>query len=65
MTLLEISFQRRKAKVEASGLLNTAVAESRTLTIAEHVRFDALAARIQDLDVQFAQRSNLRKMKVE
>ena len=32
MTLLELSFQRRKAKTEASGLLDTAMAESRTLT---------------------------------
>jgi hypothetical protein len=65
VTLLEISFQRRKAKADASGLLDAAVAESRTLTIAELVRFDALGARIQDFDVQFSLRSNLRNMKVE
>lgn len=61
MTLLELAFQRKKAKTEASGLLDKAFAESRTLTIAEQVRFDGLTARIQDPDGQIAQRESLRK----
>ena len=62
MTLLEISFQRSKAKREAARLLDTAVAESRSLTIAEQVRFDSLTAQIEELDAQFIQRESLRKM---
>lgn len=61
MTLLELTFQRKKAKAEASGLLDNAMAESRTLSIAEQVRFDSLTARIQDLDAAIAQRESLRK----
>jgi hypothetical protein len=61
VTLLEISFQRSKAKREAARLLDTAVAESRTLSIAEQVRFDSLAAHIQELDSLFVQRESLRK----
>lgn len=62
MTLQEISFQRSKAKREAAQLLDTAVAESRPLSIADQVRFDSLTARIQELDAQFVQRESLRKM---
>ena len=62
MTLLELSFQRRKAKTEASGLLDTAMAESRSLSIAEQVHFDALLTRVHELDTQFAQRESLRKL---
>ncbi|MGB6384206.1 MAG: hypothetical protein WBF25_03195 [Terriglobales bacterium] len=62
MNLLELSYQRKKAKAEASGLLDKAVAESRTLTIAEQVQFDALTVRIHVLDEQFAQRESLRKV---
>jgi hypothetical protein len=62
VNLLELNFQRKKAKAEASGLLDKAVAESRTLTIAEQVQFDALTARIHVLDEQFAQRESLRKV---
>jgi hypothetical protein len=62
VTLLEISFQRSKAKREAARLLDTAVAESRSLTIAEQVRFDSLTAQIEELDAQFIQRESLRKM---
>lgn len=61
MTLLELSFQRRKAKTEAAGLLDTAMAESRTLSIPEQVRFDSLTARIHELDNAIAQRESLRK----
>jgi hypothetical protein len=61
-TLLELSFQRRKVKAEAAGLLDKAVAESRTLSIAEQVRFDALTARIHELDTAFATRESLRKL---
>lgn len=62
MTLLELNYQRRKAKTEASGLLDTAMAESRTLSIPEQVRFDALTARIQVLDTAIAERESLRKL---
>ena len=62
MTLLELTFQRRKAKGEASGLLDRAMAESRTLTVAEQVRFDALTARINELDAAITQRESLRKL---
>ena len=61
-TLLELSFQRRKAKTEAAGLLDGALAESRALTIAEQVRFDALTARIHDLDSAISERESLRKL---
>lgn len=62
MNLLELSFQRRKAKQEASALLDKAVAESRSLTIAEQVRFDTLTARIHELDGRIAERESLRKL---
>lgn len=62
LTLLELNFQRRKARAEASALLDKAVAESRSLTIAEQVQFDALTARILTLDEQYAQREFLRKV---
>ena len=62
MTLLELTFQRKKAKAEASGLLDKAVAESRSLSVAEQVRFDALTAHIHALDEQIAQRESLRKL---
>lgn len=61
MTLQEICFQRSKAKREAARLLDTAVAESRSLSIAEQVRFDSLTAKIEELDVLFIQRESLRK----
>ena len=61
-TLLELNFQRRKAKTEAAGLLDRAVCESRALSIAEQVRFDGLTARIHDLDAAIAKRESLRKL---
>jgi hypothetical protein len=61
VTLLELAFHRKKAKTEASGMLDKAYAESRTLSVAEQVRFDGLMARIQDLNGQIAQRESLRK----
>lgn len=61
MTLLELSYQRRKAKAEAAGLLDTAVSESRSLTIAEQVKFDSLTARIAELDTAITERQSLRK----
>lgn len=61
MTLLELTYQRRKAKQEAAALLDTAVLAARSLTIPEQVRFDSLTARIQEFDVQIAQRESLRK----
>jgi hypothetical protein len=62
MTLLELNYQRRKAKTEAAGLLDCAVIESRTLTVAEQVRFDALTARINEFDKAIAERESLRKL---
>lgn len=62
MTLLELNFLRRSAKREASKLLDTAMTESRTLTVAEQVRFDALTARIHELDAAIAERESLRKL---
>ena len=62
MTLLELNFQRRKAKAEAAGLLDGAVTESRTLTVAEEVRFAALTVRIHELDGAIAERESLRKL---
>ena len=62
MTLLELNYLRRKAKTEASGLLDAALTEGRGLSIPEQVRFDALSARIHELDGQIAQRESLRKL---
>jgi hypothetical protein len=62
VTLLELTYQRRKAKAEAAGLLDKAMSESRPLSIAEQVRFDALTVRLQEFDGQIAQRKSLRKM---
>jgi hypothetical protein len=62
VTLLELSFQRKKAKAEACGLLDKAIRERPDLTVTEQVEFDALTARIHVLDQQFAQRESLRKV---
>jgi hypothetical protein len=62
LTLLELTYQRKKAKGEASGLLDAAMAESRSLSIAEQVHFDSLTARIHELDASITQRESLRKM---
>jgi hypothetical protein len=62
VTLLELNFQRRKAKKEAAEMLDKAVIEARSLTIAEQVRFDSLTARIHELDAAIAQRESLRKV---
>lgn len=62
MTLLELAYQRRKAKTEAAGLLDKAVTESRTLTMAEQVHFDTLTARLHELDTAIAERESLRKL---
>lgn len=61
MNLLELSFQRTKAKREAFGLLDKAMAESRALTVAEQVHFDALLVRVNELDDAISQRESLRK----
>jgi len=42
-------------------MLDRAVLESRTLSVSEQVRFDSLAARIDELDGQIAEREFLRK----
>ncbi len=62
MTLLEATFQRRNAKAQAAALLDKAMAESRSLTVAEQVQFDALLARMQEFDNAIAQRESLRKL---
>ncbi|HEX4039137.1 MAG TPA: hypothetical protein VHX37_13855 [Acidobacteriaceae bacterium] len=62
MTILELNFQRRKAKTEAVGLLDKAVTESRTLTTAEQIRFDTLTARIHEMDAAIVERESLRKL---
>lgn len=61
-TLLELNFQRRKAKTDATGLLDRAVTEARNLSVAEQVRFDALSARIHELDAAIVERESLRKL---
>ena len=38
MNLLELIFQRRKARLEANGLLDKAALESRALSISEQVQ---------------------------
>jgi len=62
MTLLELAFQRRKAKADATGLLDKAAVEHRALSLAEQIQFDALTARIHELDTAIAQRESLRKL---
>ena len=62
MTLLELTFQRRKAHSEANAMLDCAVLENRNLTIAEQVRFDALLARVAELDASIEARAALRRM---
>jgi hypothetical protein len=62
MTLLELNYQRRKTRAEASGLLDSAMTQTRSLTIPEQVRFDSLTARIHELDNAIAERESLRKL---
>lgn len=61
MTLLELNFQCRKAHKEANELLDVAVIDGRTMTVAEQVRFDSLMAKMSDLKAAIAQRESLRK----
>lgn len=60
MNLLELAFQRCKARAAANGLLDRAVTESRSLTIVEQVQFDTLLARVHEIDAAIAQRAALR-----
>lgn len=60
MTLLELNFQRRKAKNTAQELLDRAITEGRALSIAEQVRFDSFTAQIAQLDEAIAERESLR-----
>jgi len=62
MTILEILFQRCKANSEARGLLDKAVAEGRSLTIPEQVRFDSLLASVSELDAALDARAALRRI---
>ena len=60
MNLLELVFQRCKARAAASGLLDRAVTESRSLTVTEQVQFDALLSRVHEFDAAIEQRAALR-----
>lgn len=62
MTILELTFQRCKARSEANALLDAAVTEGRSLTIAEQVRFDSLLARVSELDARIGERAAFRRM---
>jgi len=62
LTLLELNYQRRKARKEANGLLDAATNEGRTLTIPEQVRFDSLLAQISETDAAIVRRESLRRM---
>ena len=55
-------YQRRKAKKEAAELLDHAMAEFRTLSVAEDVRFSSLTGRIAELDAAIIERDSLRKL---
>jgi len=61
VTLLELNYQRRKTTATANALLDTAVTERRSLTLAEQARFDTLTARIHELDRSFIEREAFRK----
>ncbi|HEY6769388.1 MAG TPA: hypothetical protein VI386_31985 [Candidatus Sulfotelmatobacter sp.] len=61
MTLLELTFQRRKADIAAHEILDLAVTEGRNLNVAEQVRFDGLLARVHELDAAIAKRAALRQ----
>jgi hypothetical protein len=61
MTLLELNYQRRKTTAEAGELLDAAVLEHRSLTLAEQARFDSLTARIHEIDCSFIEREAFRK----
>lgn len=62
MTLLELYYQRRKAKAEAAALLDASAADLRALSIPEQVRFDGLTARIHEIDAAITEREALRKL---
>ena len=61
MTLLELTFQRCKARQEANALLDKAASEARNLTVSEQLTFDGLLARISEMDTLIEQRAALRK----
>ena len=62
MTLLELTYLRGKAQREARELLDRATLGARSLTITEQVQFDALLARVHELDAALEARANLRKL---
>jgi hypothetical protein len=62
MTLLELHYQRRRARMEAASLLDRAVTESRTLSLSEQLHFDTLTTRIHELDGAITERESLRKL---
>jgi len=62
VTLLEATVQRKRAKAQAAALLDKAMTESRSLTVAEQIQFDALISRVEAFDSAIAQRESLRKL---
>ena len=56
MKLLDIVFAGTKARHEMRTMLDRAVTESRSLTIAEQVRFDSLGVRLAELDGELEDR---------
>ena len=60
-TLLELTHRLSQARVKARGLLDTALTQTRALTIAEQVQFDSLVGRCTELESQIEARCALRK----
>lgn len=60
-TLLELTHRLSHAKVKARGLLDTALTQSRALSIGEQVEFDSLVSRCHELEAQIEARCALRK----
>lgn len=61
MTLLELNYQRRKTTATANALLDSAVTERRSLTLAEQARFDSLTAHMHELDRSIIERESFRR----
>ena len=62
MNLNELTYQRRTAKRTAQEMLDRAITEGRTLSIAEQVQFDSLATRISELYTAITERESLRRL---
>lgn len=59
-TILELTYQRCKARAAANGLLDCAVTEGRNLGPTEQIAFDALLSRVHQFDAAIEQRAALR-----